>query len=81
MLFRSSFESRENSYGTFAKLRNVLVTELIEYKKGGGNAGDDFGLEVQGSSDFDDTPEQPVTKQSKPVTVPDNVDAEESLPF
>ena len=29
----------------------------------------------------EDTPEQPVTKQPKPVTVPDNVDAEESLPF
>ena len=75
-----SFEARENSYGTFAKLRNVLVTEMIEYKKGGGSAGNDFGLEFQGASDFD-TPEQPVTKQPKPVTVPDNVDAEESLPF
>ena len=64
-----SFESRENSYGTFAKLRNVLVTEMIEYKKGGGNAGDDFGLEVQGTSDFD-TPETP-KQQPKPNTVPE----------
>ena len=69
-----SFETRENSYGTFAKLRNVLVTEMIEYKKGGGNAGDDFGLEVQGSSDFEDTPEQPVAKQPKPTA-----DLEEDL--
>ena len=26
-----SFESRENSYGTFAKLRNVLVTEILKH--------------------------------------------------
>ena len=77
-----SFEARENSYGTFAKLRNVLVTGMIEYKKGGGNAGDDFGLEVQGASDFD-TPEQPVAKQPKPVTVPEESydDDVETLPF
>ena len=75
-----SFESRENSYGTFAKLRNVLVTEMIEYKKGGSSAGDDFGLEVQGASDFDDKPEQPVPNQPKPVTVPEE-DGVESLPF
>ena len=76
-----SFESRENSYGTFAKLRNVLVTDMIEYKKGGGNAGDDFGLEVQEASDFQEEQEQPVAKQPKPVTVPDNVDNSEGLPF
>ena len=78
-----SFESRENSYGTFAKLRNVLVTEMIEYKKGGGSAGDDFGLEVQGASDFDDTPETPVFKQSNPQTVPATapVELDETLPF
>ena len=75
-----SFEIRENSYGTFAKLRNVLVTDLIEYKKSSTNGASDFGLEIQETSDFD-TPEQPVTKQPKPVTVPDNADDEESLPF
>lgn len=76
-----SFETRENSYGTFAKLRNVLVTKMIEYKKGGGNAADEFGLEVQGASDFEDTPEKPVPQQPKPVTVPDNTDDSEELPF
>lgn len=80
-----SFESNSNDYGVFAKLRNVLVTEMIEYKKGGSNAGDDFGLEVQGASDFEDKPEQPVAKATsvapKPVTVPDNVDDSEELPF
>ena len=29
----------------------------------------------------EDNPEKPVTKQPKPVTVPDNVDDDESLPF
>lgn len=78
-----SFETRENSYGTFAKLRNVLVTEMIEYKKGGGSAGDDFGLEVQGASDFDETVETPVVKQQKPTTVPEESydDDVEQLPF
>ena len=76
-----SFETRENSYGTFAKLRNVLVTEMIEYKKGGSSAGDDFGLEFQGASDFQEEQEQPVAKQPKPVTVPDNADDGEILPF
>lgn len=77
-----SFETRENSYGTFAKLRNVLVTEMIEYKKGGGNAGDDFGLEVQGASDFDEvkgvveTPKQ----QAKTVLIEDE-NLDNSIPF
>ena len=76
-----SFETRENSYGTFAKLRNVLVTEMIEYKKGGGNAGDDFGLEVQGASDFDEVKEVVETpKQPKPTTVPEQ-DLDEDIPF
>lgn len=76
-----SFETRENSYGVFAKLRNVLVTEMIEYKKGGGSAGDDFGLEVQGASDFDDTPETPVFKQPKPTTVPEESYDDSTIPF
>lgn len=73
-----SFESNSNDFGVFAKLRNVLVTTMIEYKKGGGNAGDDFGLAVQGASDFEDIPEKPVTKAApKPQ---EDVDSEQ-LPF
>ena len=71
-----SFETRENSYGTFAKLRNVLVTDMIEYKKGGGNAADEFGLEVQGVSDFNEQQETP--KQPKPTSVPEE---DQDLPF
>lgn len=76
-----SFEVRENSYGTFAKLRNVLVTNLIEYKKSSTNGASDFGLEVQGASDFD-TPETP-KQQPKPTTVPEESydDDVETLPF
>lgn len=75
-----SFEARENSYGTFAKLRNVLVTEMIEYKKGGSNAGDDFGLEVQGASDFQDVQESPVQpKQPTGTSVPE--ETESDYPF
>lgn len=78
-----SFEENSNDFGTFARLRNVLVTDLIEYKKGGGNAADEFGLEVQGASDFDDNTETPVVKQPKPTTVPEESydDDVEQLPF
>lgn len=75
-----SFEARENSYGTFAKLRNVLVTEMIEYKKGGSSAGDDFGLEVQGASDFQEVQESPQTpKQPVGTSVPE--ETESDCPF
>jgi hypothetical protein len=53
---------------------------MIEYKKGCSNVGDDFGLEVQGASDFDDKPEQPVVKQPKPTAVPEE-DDENLIPF
>ena len=54
---------------------------MIEYKKGGGNAGDDFGLEVQRTSDFD-TPETP-KQQPKPTTIHEEsyADDVETLPF
>ena len=76
-----SFEENNNDFGTFSRLRNVLVTEMIEYKKGGSNIGDDFGLEVQVASDFDEqqgSQEQLVVKQPKPTTVPEETD---SIPF
>ena len=70
-----SFEENNNDFGTFSRLRNVLVTEMIEYKKGGSNIGDDFGLEVQGASDFDEQP----TNESKTSK---NTDEEEGeIPF
>ena len=80
-----SFEENSNDFGTFSRLKNVLVTEMIEYKKGGGNAADEFGLEVQGASDFNEqqgSQEQPVSKQHKqpkPTTVPE--EDLDSVPF
>lgn len=41
-----SYEVNENSYGTFAKLKNILVEDLIEYKKADASGADDFGLEL-----------------------------------
>ena len=70
-----SFEENNNDFGTFSRLRNVLVTEMIEYKKGGSNVGDDFGLEVQRASDLDEQP----TNESKTFK---NTDEEEGdIPF
>ena len=80
-----SFEENSNDFGTFSRLKNVLVTEMIEYKKGGGNAADEFGLEVQGASDFNEVqetntePKQPKPKVT-PTTVPEEDDSE-GLPF
>ena len=79
-----SFEENSNDFGTFSRLKNVLVTEMIEYKKGGGNAADEFGLEVQGASDFDEVqetntePKQPKPKVT-PTTVPE--ETESDCPF
>ena len=70
-----SFEENNNDFGTFSRLRNVLVTEMIEYKKGGSNVGDDFGLEVQGTSDFDEQP----TNESKASK--NNDEDEGEIPF
>ena len=70
-----SFEENNNDFGTFSRLRNVLVTEMIEYKKGGSNVGDDFGLEVQGASDFDERP----TNESKASK--NNDEDEGEIPF
>lgn len=63
-----SFDVTENSYGTFAKLRNVLVENLIEYKKAGGDAGDDFGLEtVPIAKEFEDADDGSATPAKVPA--------------
>ena len=54
---------------------------MIEYKKGGGNAADEFGLEVQGASDFEDGQDtNTAPKQPKPTSVPEE-DDENLIPF
>ena len=42
-----SYDVNENDFGTFAKLKNILVEDLKEYKKSGGSGADDFGLELE----------------------------------
>ena len=42
-----SYDVNENDYGTFAKLKNILVEDLKEYNKTGGSGADDFGLELE----------------------------------
>ena len=75
-----SFEENNNDFGTFSRLKNVLVTEMIEYKKGGGNAADEFGLEVQGASDFNEAQEtNTAPKQPKPTAVTE--ETESDCPF
>ena len=48
------FEENTNGYGTFARLKSVLVESLIEYNREGGDAASVFGLttSVEGESDF-----------------------------
>lgn len=78
-----SYETTENSYGTFARLKAILVEELIEYRKAGGDAAADFGLETDyGAEEFvqpskvvheEKEPAKPATKPKvKPVQEQDN---------
>lgn len=79
-----SFDITENSYGVFAKLKAVLVEELVEYKKQGAEAASDFGLEVDyGASDFETTEpaskqEQKPNKATKPAV---DLDSDDGIPF
>lgn len=81
-----SYEVTENSYGTFAKLKSILVEELIEYKKQGGDAGEDFGIEVDyGADDFKEQPsehkKETPKKSTKPKVEPEDEDLSSDLPF
>ncbi len=85
-----SVENYDGKMGSFARLKNVLVTELIEYHKEGGtggNSGDEFGLELKKEpNEFEEEPpkkeEKKPAKQSKKVPEPDlEEDDLDSLPF
>jgi hypothetical protein len=80
-----SFEIRENSYGTFARLKNVLVTNLIEYRVDGDN-GSEFGLEVEDSEkeiadEFSEETKQAPAKKQPKVEPEDSTDEDEYSPF
>jgi len=57
-----SYEVTSNDYGTFARLKNVLVTDMIEYKKASTDAAADFGgsTVAKGEEDFSEAPAKPV---------------------
>lgn len=85
-----SYEVTENSYGVFSKLKSVLVEEFIEYKKQGGDAGEDFGIEVDyGAEEFKEQSSEPKKEEKKPtkatkkvVEPPEDDDFDsDSLPF
>ena len=66
-----AYDVTENSYGTFAKLKSILVEHLIEYKKAGGDPGADFGLETDyGAADFQQEEKQPEPVPTKPAAKP-----------
>lgn len=50
-----SYEVRENDYGTFAKLKNIRVDDLVEYADAGGPGDDELGEldDSTGDDDFD----------------------------
>ena len=91
-----SYDVNENDYGTFAKLKNVLVEDLKEYKKSGGTGADDFGLELEeptadefGSADDGEgnsvkVPTKAVktsSKSSKKPPVDEESDSDSESPF
>ena len=90
-----SYDVNENDYGTFAKLKNILVEDLKEYKKTGGSGADDFGLELEeptadefGSADDGEgnevkVPAKAAKTSSKTSKKPPEVfsDMEDDIPF
>lgn len=86
-----SYEITSNDFGTFGRLKNVLVTDLIEYSASGGNAGGEFGLKVKVApkNEFEDEHEVPTKETPKAETKakpakkpPVELDDDESmLPF
>lgn len=84
-----SFDENSNDYGTFAKLKNVLVTKLIEYRQGG-NTGSEFGLEVEDAPEkefADESAEEPKQEPKKasakkqPKVEPEDSDDDSMSPF
>lgn len=77
-----SFEENTNSYGIFAKLKNVLVEELIDYKKSSDDPAADFGYNTKDevTDEFKPTAKvaaKPAVKAGKKV----EVEEEETSPF
>jgi len=73
-----SFDVTTNDFGTFARLRNILIEELIEYRKAGSDPAADFGLKSANAVDDFDVEEQDTPKKSKNNST---LDDEDDMPF
>lgn len=77
-----SVDVYEGKMGTFARLKNILVTELIEYVKPEGGAGSDPGSEFGVAIAKTEAHTKPAAKpKAKPTTVVDEDDADSDSPF
>lgn len=80
-----SLEVYEGKMGTFARLKNVLVTELIEYEglTGGAESGSEFGIPVAGAEEVSEKETPKVETKAKPAKKPpvEPDDLEEDAPF
>ena len=78
-----SIESFEGKMGVFARLKNVLVTDMIEYKKDDDGSGSEFGMEVeQGTSsgnEFSSVSGGVNTTPAKVATLPKKVVPESAV--
>lgn len=71
-----SFEVTSNDFGTFARLKNILITELIEFEFKT-NDGSEFGGELDDGADEFDTPKQEAKEEKKPSTKKESKKSEE----
>lgn len=82
-----SVEVYDGKMGSFARLKNVMVTELIEYTKkdsAGEDAGSEFGLEIapEESQPTVKVEAKPAAKpKAKPVQEQDDSETETDSPF
>jgi hypothetical protein len=68
-----SFEEVSNDYGTFARLKNIRVDELVEYQQKGSGDSDLGSVEDSTEGEFDSKPEtvKEIKKESTPSPRPD----------
>lgn len=79
-----SLEVYEGKMGTFARLKNVLVTELIEYEgsSGGAASGSEFGIPVAESEEVPEKEAPKVETKAKPAKKPPvEIEDEDLIPF
>ena len=67
-----SYEITSNDFGSFARLKNVLVTDLIKHYASSGNTGSEFGLKVKQvpKNEFEDGQEEPEEPEDQPKAKP-----------